>query len=139
MKKTASSAVGSPHDANPALPALLGTLRAKIRLNLAEESGSIYGTELELESLKGNSGSTQKEKQGMKEVIPSSAAVRLALSGSRYVDVAAMPWSEPVPGLRMKVLYKDDQAREAMVLVEAGPGAVALLSRSMCMAALNGR
>ena len=60
----------------------------------------------------------------MKEVIPNSAAVRLALSGSRYVDVAAMLWSEPVPGLRMKVLYKDDQAKEAMVLVEAGPGAV---------------
>ena len=60
----------------------------------------------------------------MKEVIPSSAAVRLALSGTRYVDVAAMPWSEPVPGLRMKVLYKDDQAKEAMMLVEAGPGAV---------------
>jgi hypothetical protein len=26
----------------------------------------------------------------MKEVIPNSAAVRLALSGSRYVDVTAM-------------------------------------------------
>jgi anti-sigma factor ChrR (cupin superfamily) len=60
----------------------------------------------------------------MKEVIPNSAAVRLALSGSRYVDVAALPWNEPVPGLRMKVLYKDDQAKEAMMLVEAGPGAV---------------
>jgi len=59
----------------------------------------------------------------MKEVIPTSAAVRLALSGSRYVDVAALPWNEPVPGLRMKVLYKDDQAKEAMMLVEAGPGA----------------
>ena len=60
----------------------------------------------------------------MKEVIPNSAAVRLALSGSRYLDVAAMPWSEPVPGLRMKVLYKDDQAKEAMMLVEASPGSV---------------
>jgi quercetin dioxygenase-like cupin family protein len=60
----------------------------------------------------------------MREVIPNSAAVTLALSGSRYVDVAAMPWSESVPGMRMKVLYKDDQAKEAMMLVEAGPGAV---------------
>ena len=60
----------------------------------------------------------------MKEVIPNSAAVRLALSGSRYVDVAALPWDELVPGLRMKVLYKDDQAKEAMMLVEAGPGSV---------------
>lgn len=57
----------------------------------------------------------------MKEVIPNSAAVRLALSGSRYVDVASMPWNEPVPGLRMKVLYKDNEAKEAMVLVEAKP------------------
>jgi anti-sigma factor ChrR (cupin superfamily) len=58
------------------------------------------------------------------KVIPNSAAVRLALSGSRYVDVTAMPWNEPVPGLRMKVLYKDNEAKEAMVLVEAKPGAV---------------
>jgi anti-sigma factor ChrR (cupin superfamily) len=60
----------------------------------------------------------------MKEDIPSSAAVRLAFSGSRYVDVAALPLSEPVPGLRMKLLYKDNQVKEAMMLVEAGPGAV---------------
>lgn len=60
----------------------------------------------------------------MKEVIPKSAAVRLALSGSHYIDVDAMPWNEAVPGLRMKVLYKDNEAKEAMVLVEAKPGAV---------------
>ena len=59
----------------------------------------------------------------MKEVIQNSTAVRLALSGSHYVDVASMPWNEPVPGLRMKVLYKDNEAKEAMVLVEAKPGA----------------
>jgi len=60
----------------------------------------------------------------MKEVIPKSVAVRLAVSGSHYIDVAAMPWNEAVPGLRMKVLYKDNEAKEAMVLVEAKPGAV---------------
>jgi anti-sigma factor ChrR (cupin superfamily) len=60
----------------------------------------------------------------MKEVIPMSAAVRLALSGSHYIDVDAMPWNEQIPGLRMKVLYKDNEAKEAMVLVEAKPGAV---------------
>jgi anti-sigma factor ChrR (cupin superfamily) len=60
----------------------------------------------------------------MKEVIPNSAAVRLALSGSRFVDVAALQWSELVAGLRMKVLYKDDQAKEAMMLVEAAPGSI---------------
>jgi quercetin dioxygenase-like cupin family protein len=60
----------------------------------------------------------------VKEVVPKSPAVKLALSGSLYVDVAELPWNEPVPGLRMKVLYKDDQAREAMMLVEAGPGAI---------------
>ncbi len=58
----------------------------------------------------------------MKEVIPDSVAVKLALSGSRYVDVAALPWRESAPGVRMKLLYKDDQAKEAMMLVEAAPG-----------------
>jgi len=60
----------------------------------------------------------------MKEVIPNTAAVKMALSGSLYLDVRSMPWSEPVPGLRMKFLYKDNEAKEAMVLVEAEPGAV---------------
>jgi hypothetical protein len=50
----------------------------------------------------------------MKEVTISSAT-HLAPSGSRYVDVAAMPWHEPFPGIR-KVLYKDNQAKEATIL-----------------------
>ncbi|HUA34939.1 MAG TPA: cupin domain-containing protein [Candidatus Binataceae bacterium] len=58
----------------------------------------------------------------MSDVIPKSAAVRLALSGSSYIDVAALPWIETVPGLRMKLLYKDAETREAMMLVEAAPG-----------------
>lgn len=60
----------------------------------------------------------------MKEAVPNSAAVKAWLSGSRCVDLAAMPWTETVPRLRMKMLYKDDRAKEAMMLVEAEPGAV---------------
>ena len=60
----------------------------------------------------------------MKEVIPISAAVKLAQSGSLYLDVSAMTWNEAVPGLRMKFLYKDNERKEAMVLVDAKPGAV---------------
>ena len=60
----------------------------------------------------------------MSQVVPNSAAVKIALSGSLYLDVDAMAWSEPVPGLRMKFLYKDKEAKEAMVLVEAKPGSV---------------
>jgi len=59
----------------------------------------------------------------MAQVIPKSDALKMALSGSLYLDVAAMPWIEPVPGLRMRFLYKDRDAKEAMVLVEAKPGA----------------
>ena len=59
----------------------------------------------------------------MKELTLSSAT-RLAASGSRYIDVAGMPWNEPFPGIRMKVLYQDDQAKETMMLFETGPGTV---------------
>ena len=43
---------------------------------------------------------------------------------SRYVDIDAIPWLEARPGLRMKVLFKDDEAKQATVLMEAEPGAV---------------
>ncbi len=43
LGKTASSPIGSPPDAKPPLPPLLGTLHTKNRLNLAEESHSNYG------------------------------------------------------------------------------------------------
>jgi len=59
----------------------------------------------------------------MKELTLSSAT-RLAASGSRYIDVAGMPWNEPFPGIRMKVLYQDHQAKETMMLFETGPGTV---------------
>ncbi len=59
----------------------------------------------------------------MKDVTLSSAT-RLAASGSRYLDVAAMPWQEPFPGIRMKVLYKDSTAKETMILFETAPGTV---------------
>jgi len=43
---------------------------------------------------------------------------------SRFLDVAATPWDEPFPGIRMKVLYKDDEAKEATILFETQPGTV---------------
>ncbi len=43
---------------------------------------------------------------------------------SRFVDPDAIPWDEAKPGQRAKVLYKDDAAREAWVLVETDPGFV---------------
>jgi len=43
---------------------------------------------------------------------------------SRFVDIDAIPWHEARPGLRMKVLFKDDEAKQATILMEAEPGAV---------------
>ena len=34
-----------------------------------------------------------------------------------------MPWEEPRPGMRMKVLYKDNAAPQALILMETEPGA----------------
>ena len=48
----------------------------------------------------------------------------LDVLASRYVDIEAIPWTEARPGLRMKVLFKDDAARQATILMEADPGAV---------------
>ena len=61
----------------------------------------------------------------MKNVTPTrSRTPRVAALASRFLDVAAMPWYEPFPGMRMKVLYKDDEAREATILFETQPGTV---------------
>jgi anti-sigma factor ChrR (cupin superfamily) len=54
------------------------------------------------------------------EVVPHG----LPSLASRFLDVAAMPWHEPFPGMRMKVLYKDDAAKEATMLFETQPGTV---------------
>jgi len=54
------------------------------------------------------------------EVVPQG----LASLASRFLDVAAMPWYEPFPGMRMKVLYKDDAAKEATILFETQVGAI---------------
>jgi anti-sigma factor ChrR (cupin superfamily) len=59
----------------------------------------------------------------MKELTVSSAT-RMAASGSRYLDVAGMPWNEPFPGIRVKLLYQDNQSKETMMLFETGPGTV---------------
>jgi anti-sigma factor ChrR (cupin superfamily) len=60
----------------------------------------------------------------MKGVRAISTFAKLAASGSRYLDVAAMPWQEPFPGIRVKVLYKDKEAQEATMLFETQPGTV---------------
>lgn len=61
----------------------------------------------------------------MKDVTPNSTASQgLAALASRFLDVAAMPWHEPFPGIRMKVLYKDDAAKEATILFETQPDTV---------------
>lgn len=59
----------------------------------------------------------------MKEVTI-KAVTHLAPSGSRYVDVASMPWQEPFPGIRVKLLYKDNEAKETTMLFETQPGTV---------------
>lgn len=59
----------------------------------------------------------------MKE-ITLATATRLAASGSRYIDVVGMPWHEPFPGIRTKVLYKDSQSKETLMLFETTPGTV---------------
>ena len=48
----------------------------------------------------------------------------LGLLDSRYVDLDAIPWSEARNGTRSKVLYKDNEAKQALILVEADPGCV---------------
>jgi len=35
-----------------------------------------------------------------------------------------MPWQEPFPGIRMKVLYQDNAAKETMMLFETSPGTI---------------
>jgi anti-sigma factor ChrR (cupin superfamily) len=65
----------------------------------------------------------RNEAKGLKEVTISSAT-RLARSGCRYVDVTGMLWQEPFPGIRIKVLYKDNEAKETTILFETQPGTV---------------
>lgn len=43
---------------------------------------------------------------------------------SRYVDTDAIPWSEARNGMRMKELYRDNEAKEALILIETEPGCV---------------
>jgi len=35
-----------------------------------------------------------------------------------------MSWIEPFPGIRMKVLYQDNQSKETMILFQTGPDTV---------------
>lgn len=43
---------------------------------------------------------------------------------SRYVDPESIPWQEGPSGMRMKELYRDNAAREALILIETPPGCV---------------
>ena len=43
---------------------------------------------------------------------------------SRYVDVEAMEWIEARPGMKMKVLYKNNETRQATIMFKAEPGCV---------------
>lgn len=42
---------------------------------------------------------------------------------SRFVDLVNMPWSDSTPGIKMKWLYKDNEKKEALCLMDASPGA----------------
>jgi quercetin dioxygenase-like cupin family protein len=53
-----------------------------------------------------------------------NSAIKIALSGSRFTDLAAMPWVEATPGIHVKVLYKDNRAKETAMLFESAPGTV---------------
>ena len=48
----------------------------------------------------------------------------LGLLDSRYVDIDAIPWSEARYGTQSKVLFKDNEAKQALMMVKADPGAV---------------
>ncbi len=41
---------------------------------------------------------------------------------SRYVDTDKLDWIESWPGVRVKILYQDDEAKEATVLYDVAPG-----------------
>lgn len=41
---------------------------------------------------------------------------------SQFVDIESVPWQEIAPGARMKVLYKDNEAQQATLLLEVDPG-----------------
>jgi anti-sigma factor ChrR (cupin superfamily) len=55
---------------------------------------------------------------------PAATPQSLGALASRFLDVAAMPWHEPFPGIRMKVLYKDDAAKETTMLFATQPGTI---------------
>jgi hypothetical protein len=46
------------------------------------------------------------------EEVTVKSVTHLVPSGCRYVNVVGMPWQERFLGIRMKVLYKDNAAKE---------------------------
>jgi anti-sigma factor ChrR (cupin superfamily) len=59
------------------------------------------------------------------KTLSSGSVIRPAAGGFRYIDVARMPWEEPLPGIRMKVIYENIRADEIVMLFEAAPGEIA--------------
>lgn len=51
-------------------------------------------------------------------------STRIPSLASTFVDVAGMPWQEPFPGVRFKVLHMDKENKEATILFETQPGTV---------------
>ena len=43
---------------------------------------------------------------------------------SRFVDLLSMPWLDSTPGIKMKWLYKDNEKKEAVCLMDASPGSM---------------
>ena len=43
---------------------------------------------------------------------------------SRYEDIDTIPWGPARYGTQSKVLYKDNEAKQALIMVKADPGAV---------------
>lgn len=43
---------------------------------------------------------------------------------SRYVDPDSIPWQDGPHGMRMKELYRDNESKEALIMIETQPGCV---------------
>ena len=43
---------------------------------------------------------------------------------SRYVDIDAIPWGPARYGTQSKVLYKNDETKQALIMVKADPGSI---------------
>lgn len=51
------------------------------------------------------------------------AGAAIAAPASSYLDIAALPWIEQKPGMRMKILYRDPKTDLLTILTRLDPGA----------------